>query len=129
MPGLDSIRSTCLTVCLALSPRATAKPWLIVRTASEALCKHAQRGIGERGAGFGVQARTQHLVQELMHLLTGERLARAPRIEEAASLKVRVMRGNLAPSKSNKRTRQGASGFDCKSIQRFPILFLRYTES
>ena len=30
---------------------------------------HAQRGIGERGDAFGVQARPQHSVQQLMHLL------------------------------------------------------------
>ncbi len=32
---------------------------------------HSQRGIGERGDAFGVQARPQHLVQQLMHLLMG----------------------------------------------------------
>jgi Trm5-related predicted tRNA methylase len=37
---------------------------------------HPQRRIGERGDALGVPARPQHLVQQLMHLLMGECLAR-----------------------------------------------------
>jgi hypothetical protein len=85
MPGLDGIRSTYLTVCLAVSPRATAKPWPIVQNRQRAAVQHAQRDIGERGEVFGVQARTQHLVQDRCTLLTGERLACAPCSPGAAS--------------------------------------------
>ena len=36
MPGLDSSRSTCLMACLVRRPRASARPWPIMATASKA---------------------------------------------------------------------------------------------
>jgi hypothetical protein len=52
----------------------------------------------------------------------------APRIEEDASLKVRIMLGNPAQPESNKRTRRGPLGFVSTRFQPFLILSLRHVE-